>query len=208
MTELATKWTSQRRFIATEWHVSRKWGTSAEPMKCGICRRLFKVGEGARWICATGYRCLNFFVCDDDDTSDVKETWQRITRIAQQDEYDLAARIVQLESDLMKSAAVECALPTGMITVDEAQRVAREACISAYLDGTPASDRVVAALEAKRTGAVGPRESEKIYELRICEVPHVVLRPDQLYRFTVAPDCEGCAKEVEPYTARKVETTK
>lgn len=101
------KWTSQRRFVVTEKHVNTKWGTTEEQMKCGICRRPFEVGDTARWVCATAHRCLNFFVCEADDTSDVIEVWQHITQLAQQDEYDLAAKIAQLEWDLGRCATAE-----------------------------------------------------------------------------------------------------
>lgn len=101
------KWTSQRPFTVTESHVNAKWGLSHEKMKCGICRKPFQVGDTARWVCATGHRCLNFFVCEHDDTSDVIEVWQRITKLAQQDEYDLAAKIVELELNLGRCAAAE-----------------------------------------------------------------------------------------------------
>lgn len=107
----AERWTSQRRFIATAWHVNSKWGTSGEAFKCGICRRLFKVGDSVRWVMAVAHRCFNFFVCDHDDTSDVLDVWQRITEIAQRDEYDLAAKIVQLQSDLDRCAEAERSHP-------------------------------------------------------------------------------------------------
>lgn len=40
-----------------------------------------------------------------------------------------------------------------------------------------------------------------VVELALCEVPHLFLRPNQLYRFTVRPGCPKCAKLAEPYAA-------
>jgi hypothetical protein len=35
----------------------------------------------------------------------------------------------------------------------------------------------------------------KITEMRLCEASRVVLHPDQLYRFTIAPGCQLCEVE-------------
>lgn len=40
-----------------------------------------------------------------------------------------------------------------------------------------------------------------VLELRLCEAHQLALRPDVLYRFTVAPGCEACAAANAPYTA-------
>lgn len=36
-----------------------------------------------------------------------------------------------------------------------------------------------------------------VTELRLCEVRHLVLHPNQLYRFTTAPGCQLCAAEAD-----------
>jgi hypothetical protein len=33
-----------------------------------------------------------------------------------------------------------------------------------------------------------------VLEMRLCEVAHLILRPNQKYIFTVDPTCEGCVK--------------
>jgi hypothetical protein len=45
---------------------------------------------------------------------------------------------------------------------------------------------------------------EKITKMRICEVPHIFLQPDILYRFTVDPDCDNCQSAVAPYKEKMV----
>lgn len=35
----------------------------------------------------------------------------------------------------------------------------------------------------------------EIIEMRLCEASHVVLHPDRLYRFSVAPGCRSCEME-------------
>ena len=42
-------------------------------------------------------------------------------------------------------------------------------------------------------------ENEEVIEMGLCEVPHIMLRPDQLYRFVVMPDCEKCKDAAAPY---------
>lgn len=32
----------------------------------------------------------------------------------------------------------------------------------------------------------------EVLEMRLCEQNHVILKPDQLYRFTVDPECSNC----------------
>lgn len=43
-----------------------------------------------------------------------------------------------------------------------------------------------------------PRD-EEVVEMSLCEVPHIMLRPDQLYRFAVMSDCQKCKDATEPY---------
>jgi hypothetical protein len=31
-----------------------------------------------------------------------------------------------------------------------------------------------------------------IQEMRVCEIAHLILRPGQLYRFSIDPECPGC----------------
>ena len=38
------------------------------------------------------------------------------------------------------------------------------------------------------------KAEEKIVEMALCEVDHISLRPNSLYRFIVMPDCEACAR--------------
>ncbi len=35
--------------------------------------------------------------------------------------------------------------------------------------------------------------------MALCEVPRIMLRPDQLYRFVVMPGCAACEAAAEPY---------
>lgn len=35
---------------------------------------------------------------------------------------------------------------------------------------------------------------ETVVEMRICEIPHLFLKPNQKYVFTVDPKCESCVK--------------
>jgi hypothetical protein len=39
----------------------------------------------------------------------------------------------------------------------------------------------------------------EVIEMGLCEVPHIGLRPDQLYRFVVMPDCQKCEDAAAPY---------
>ena len=39
-----------------------------------------------------------------------------------------------------------------------------------------------------------------ITEMALCEVPHVFLRPGQLYRFVVMPGCKACEDAAAPYS--------
>ena len=39
------------------------------------------------------------------------------------------------------------------------------------------------------------KEAIPVTEMYICEVPHIVLHPDQLYYFLVDLDCEACRRE-------------
>lgn len=32
----------------------------------------------------------------------------------------------------------------------------------------------------------------RVTEMRVCEIAHLILRPGQLYRFTVDPNCDKC----------------
>jgi hypothetical protein len=44
-----------------------------------------------------------------------------------------------------------------------------------------------------------PTDEPYIHELAICEVPHIVLRVNELYRFHAEPDCESCQANVDAY---------
>jgi hypothetical protein len=37
-------------------------------------------------------------------------------------------------------------------------------------------------------------KARKVVELKLCETERLVLRPDTLYRFVVAPDCDRCTE--------------
>ena len=38
----------------------------------------------------------------------------------------------------------------------------------------------------------------------LCEVPHIMLRPEQLYRFVVMPDCQKCKDAAAPYQTNEI----
>lgn len=42
--------------------------------------------------------------------------------------------------------------------------------------------------------------SDEVIEMGLCEVPHIFLRPNQLYRFVVMPGCKACTDAAVPYT--------
>lgn len=46
------------------------------------------------------------------------------------------------------------------------------------------------------------KESE-VTEMYLCEVAHLFLRPNQLYRFIVAPDCQKCIDLASHYPIKK-----
>lgn len=48
-----------------------------------------------------------------------------------------------------------------------------------------------------------PQKVDDVVEMGICEVPHIMLRPDQLYRFVVMPGCKKCAEAASPYLANE-----
>ena len=43
------------------------------------------------------------------------------------------------------------------------------------------------------------KEPENVCEMALCEVEHLFLRPDQLYRFVVMEGCDRCKKLAEVY---------
>lgn len=93
--------TNQQRWVVEPKHLEMKWGglLPGKGLLCGICREHFKVGQGVRWVCP-GNQCLNFFVCDFDDTPDVKERWKQITMLAQKEPYDLAAEYAACSAEM------------------------------------------------------------------------------------------------------------
>ena len=44
-----------------------------------------------------------------------------------------------------------------------------------------------------------PEAGCSVIEMGLCEVQHIMLRPNQLYRFVVMPDCEKC-KALDVYS--------
>jgi hypothetical protein len=42
-------------------------------------------------------------------------------------------------------------------------------------------------------------KADDVIEMGLCEVPHISLRPDQLYRFVVMPGCAKCESAAAPY---------
>ena len=42
-------------------------------------------------------------------------------------------------------------------------------------------------------------KDEEIVEMALCEVPYIFLRPNQLYKFIVMPNCEKCSAAAKPY---------
>jgi hypothetical protein len=49
---------------------------------------------------------------------------------------------------------------------------------------------------------MAPRVQGVTY-MRLCEVPHLFLRPDRLYYFTVDPNCPACVAAAKPYENEK-----
>lgn len=45
--------------------------------------------------------------------------------------------------------------------------------------------------------AVASQVKQEPLELRLCETGHLFLKPNQLYRFTVDPDCKECVRMAE-----------
>lgn len=43
------------------------------------------------------------------------------------------------------------------------------------------------------------KAAQSVIEMGLCEYPHVGLRPNQLYRFIVMPNCDKCKAEAEAY---------
>lgn len=46
-------------------------------------------------------------------------------------------------------------------------------------------------------------KNEGVTEMQLCEPPHIFLRPNQLYIFTVDPNCEKCKEANKPYEGEK-----
>jgi hypothetical protein len=53
-----------------------------------------------------------------------------------------------------------------------------------------------AVAEQFNTLLAAEKPAERPTEMYLCEVDHLILHPDQLYRFSVHPDCIGCASYV------------
>lgn len=47
--------------------------------------------------------------------------------------------------------------------------------------------------------------TEKLHDLNLCESAQIVPHPGDLYRYTVAPGCDSCAKEAAPYVRNNQE---
>lgn len=45
--------------------------------------------------------------------------------------------------------------------------------------------------------------NDAITEIALCEVPHILLRPGQLYLFVVRPGCKACEDAAAPYSPNK-----
>ena len=45
-------------------------------------------------------------------------------------------------------------------------------------------------------------QPEQVTEMRLCELRFVGLRPGQLYRFTVDPNCPKCVEDAKPFAAK------
>ena len=76
--------------------------------------------------------------------------------------------------------------------------------ISSSIDWKPYSetkDRAAyeTAWKEKITKKWNTRPTAKVIEMALCEVPHLILHPNQLYRFVEVPGCEMCATEAAPY---------
>lgn len=63
---------------------------------------------------------------------------------------------------------------------------------SQYLAGEREAE--IAALRNDPTYQDGVPQDLDVLEMRLCEVTHLILRPNQKYIFTVDPTCEGCVK--------------
>jgi hypothetical protein len=61
-----------------------------------------------------------------------------------------------------------------------------------------AAERIGKALQSSPPVPV-ERGEDAVCEMRICEVRHLILRKDRLYRFTVDPNCEKCRETAMAY---------
>ncbi len=41
--------------------------------------------------------------------------------------------------------------------------------------------------------------SDPVIVMGLCEIPHIMLRPNQLYRFVVMPGCKKCEAAAAPF---------
>lgn len=55
------------------------------------------------------------------------------------------------------------------------------------------------ARKIREKGKSRMKEPENVCEMALCEVEHLFLRPDQLYRFVVMEGCDRCKKLAEVY---------
>jgi hypothetical protein len=80
-----------------------------------------------------------------------------------------------------------------MTKVEDRHRA--EAATLVSLQNSIVRQRAIATALAKAE-ARGAREEREAcaepFEMRLCEQEHVVLKPNQAYRFTVDPNCERC----------------
>lgn len=73
-----SKWISQKPQVATEADCKGKWsgGKHGEYFRCALCGHRFQVGDYWRWV--AGVETLNFKVCKDCDSDDVREKYKAL----------------------------------------------------------------------------------------------------------------------------------
>jgi hypothetical protein len=97
----------------------------------------------------------------------------------------------------------------GRDAVREAERKAALSADARYADELATSLRGLSNLNHLQQGAVSravrfletleTKNVERVTVMQLCESLHLSLRPDQLYRFRVAPGCAECAKAAALY---------
>ena len=64
-------------------------------------------------------------------------------------------------------------------------------------------DDTPSASDQARANSPSPEAGCSVIEMGLCEVEHVMLHPNQLYRFVVMPDCDKC-KSLDVYSPKEM----